>query len=98
MSGIQIRLAPEILKVVDMDLEMKDNIIRKVEEALNEALQDKEIAIRLKSALEADYKGSVWHVIVGRNFGSCVTYEAKHYIYFYVGQKGFLIFKTVLII
>ena len=95
MSGIQIRLAPEVLKVVDMDLEMKDNILRKVEEALNEALQDKEIAIRLKSALEADYKGSVWHVIVGRNFGSCVTYEAKHYIYFYVGQKGFLVFKTV---
>ena len=98
MSVMSIRLAPEVFKVVDMENEMKENILRKSEEALNEALQDKEIAIRLKSALEADYKGSVWHVIVGRNFGSCVTYEAKHYIYFYIGQKGFLIFKTVTLI
>jgi len=36
----------------------------------------------------------VWHCIVGRNFGSYVTNEAKHYIYFYQGQIAVLLFKT----
>ena len=31
----------------------------------------------------------------GRNFGATVSFEKKNCIYFYLGQKGFLIFKTV---
>jgi hypothetical protein len=26
--------------------------------------------------------------VVGRNFGSYVTHETKHFIYFYLGQVG----------
>ena len=48
---------------------------------------------------------SNWHCVVGklqrittnflgRNFGSFVTHEEKRYIYFYIGQKGFLIWST----
>lgn len=37
--------------------------------------------------------GTTWHVIVGRNFGSYVTHETRHFIYFYLGQIAFLIFK-----
>jgi hypothetical protein len=33
------------------------------------------------------------HVIVGRNFGSYVTHETKHFIYFYLGQVAVLLFK-----
>jgi dynein light chain LC8-type len=32
--------------------------------------------------------------VVGRNFGSFVTHEAKHHIYFYRGQTAILLFKT----
>jgi len=39
------------------------------------------------------YKG-VWHCIIGRNFGSFVTHEAHHHIYFYSGQTAVLLFKT----
>ena len=35
-----------------------------------------------------------WHVIVGRNFGGCITYKEKVMTYFYVGQIGFLVFAT----
>mmetsp|Transcript_109942 Transcript_109942/g.164454 ORF Transcript_109942/g.164454 Transcript_109942/m.164454 type:complete len:81 (+) Transcript_109942:220-462(+) len=35
-----------------------------------------------------------WHVIVGRNFGSYVTHETKHFIYFYLGQVAILLFKS----
>lgn len=35
-----------------------------------------------------------WHCIVGRNFGSYVTHETKHFIYFYLGQVAVLLFKS----
>ncbi|KAF2976244.1 hypothetical protein EK904_002679 [Melospiza melodia maxima] len=34
-----------------------------------------------------------WHCIVGRNFGSYVTHETKHFIYFYLGQVAILLFN-----
>lgn len=37
---------------------------------------------------------AVWQVFVGRKFGANVTYESKNYIYFYIGQTAFLVFKT----
>ena len=55
-----------------------------------------EIANYLKKELEKKYadKDYCWHVIVGRNFGGCLTYKEKVMTYFYVGQIGFLIFAT----
>ena len=38
--------------------------------------------------------GGTWHCIVGRNFGSYVTHETKHFIYFYLGQVAVLLFKS----
>ena len=35
-----------------------------------------------------------WHCIVGRNFGSYVTHETRHFIYFYLGQVAILLFKS----
>jgi hypothetical protein len=31
---------------------------------------------------------------VGRNFGSFVTVLENHYIYFYIGQMGFVVFAA----
>eukprot|EP00831_Metopus_contortus_P066471 TRINITY_DN592_c0_g1_i7.p3 TRINITY_DN592_c0_g1~~TRINITY_DN592_c0_g1_i7.p3 ORF type:complete len:130 (+),score=15.32 TRINITY_DN592_c0_g1_i7:205-594(+) len=62
-----------------------------------------DIAHTIKSAMDDKY-GPTWHVVVGiskftnfigRNFAGYMTYEANHMVYFYVGQKGFLVFKTV---
>lgn len=50
--------------------------------------------IRLVSASSPAQYNGVWHCIVGRNFGSYVTNEQKHYIYFYQGQTAVLLFKT----
>ncbi|KAM9219482.1 dynein light chain 1, cytoplasmic isoform 1-T1 [Leptosomus discolor] len=45
--------------------------------------------------LEFDKKyNPTWHCIVGRNFGSYVTHETKHFIYFYLGQVAILLFKS----
>ena len=37
-------------------------------------------------------KGS-WNVVVGKNFGAFVTYEANHIILFRINHLDFLIFK-----
>ena len=33
--------------------------------------------------------------VVGRNFGSYVTHETKHFIYLYLGQVAILLFNLV---
>lgn len=42
----------------------------------------------------AEKYGGIWHCFVGRKFGSCVTHQDNNYIYFYIGQTAFLVFKT----
>ncbi len=33
-------------------------------------------------------------ISIGRNFGSYITHETKHFIYFYLGQVAVLLFKS----
>lgn len=55
-------------------------------------LMYQDIAAFVKQEFDKRF-GTTWHVIVGRNFGSYVTHETRHFIYFYLGQIAFLIFK-----
>ena len=72
---------------------MKEFAIKKAEAALDQATSELLVANYMKNAFETAYTG-VWHCIVGRNFGGFVTHEQKKYIYFYIGQKGFLLWST----
>lgn len=56
----------------------------------------KEMCNFMKERLEEKYRDRdiCWHVIIGRNFGSFLTYQEKYYVYFYIGQLGFMIFAT----
>lgn len=47
----------------------------------------------IKKEFDKKY-GPTWHCVVGRNFGSYVTHETKHFIYFYLGQVAILLFKS----
>ena len=53
----------------------------------------KDIAAFIKKEFDKKYNPT-WHCIVGRNFGSYVTHETKHFIYFYLGQVAILLFKS----
>lgn len=46
---------------------------------------EKDQAAFIKKELDKRY-GPTWHCVVGRNFGSYVTHETKHFIYFYLDQ------------
>ena len=54
---------------------------------------EKDIAAYIKKEFDKKYNPT-WHCIVGRNFGSYVTHETKHFIYFYIGQVAVLLFKS----
>ena len=54
---------------------------------------EKDVAAHIKKEFDKKYNPT-WHVIVGRNFGSYVTHETKHFIYFYLGQVAILLFKS----
>lgn len=92
-----------VVKSTVMEKEMVDYVVLQTRLSLDKGLSDKvsnsfqEVATRVKSDMEEHYK-STWHCIVGRNFGAYVTHEIGRYIFFYIGQKGFLVFSTVRIL
>lgn len=47
----------------------------------------------MKAELDSAY-GPQFHVVVGKHFGSRVTHDSKHFCFFYLGDKGVLIFKS----
>lgn len=81
------------IKSADMTEEMQQYSIQVAREAMAQFTLEKEVAQHIKKEFDSRH-GSTWHCIVGRNFGSFVTHETKHFIYFYVGHLAVLLFKT----
>ena len=54
---------------------------------------EKDIAEYIKKEFDKKYKPT-WHCVVGRNFGSYVTHETGHFIYFYIGHIAILLFRS----
>ncbi|CAO3635941.1 unnamed protein product [Mucor fragilis] len=82
-----------VVKSVDMSEEMQQEAIECSTQALEKYNIEKDIAAHIKREFDRKY-GPTWHCVVGRNFGSFVTHESKHFIYFYHGQIAILLFKS----
>ena len=65
----------------------------KIKKAMDKFSIEKDVAAYIKKEFDKKYNPT-WHCIVGRNFGSYVTHETKHFIYFYLGQVAVLLFKS----
>lgn len=37
--------------------------------------------------------GPPWHCIVGKGYGSAVTFKNKHFAYLYIANKAIMIYK-----
>ncbi|KAF1985576.1 hypothetical protein K402DRAFT_421867 [Aulographum hederae CBS 113979] len=81
------------IKSADMSEDMQQEAIEVSQEAMSKHHIEKDIAQYIKKEFDSR-KGATWHCIVGRNFGSFVTHETKHFIYFYLGHCAILLFKT----
>ncbi|CAE6437511.1 unnamed protein product [Rhizoctonia solani] len=82
-----------VIKNVDMSEDMQQESIDIATASLEKFNIEKDIAAHIKREFDRRY-GTTWHVVVGKNFGSYVTHETKHFIYFYIGALAFLIWKS----
>uniref|UniRef100_A0A7S3YDN2 Dynein light chain n=1 Tax=Lotharella globosa TaxID=91324 RepID=A0A7S3YDN2_9EUKA len=82
-----------VVKNADMSEEMQQDAVDCATTALSKYNIEKEVAAYIKKEFDKRHNPT-WHCIVGRNFGSYVTHETKHFIYFYLGQVAILLFKS----
>ena len=91
--GISDDKQPAVIKNVDMDQELQDHATELADRALEKFNVEKDIAAYIKKEFDKDHSPT-WHCIVGKSFGSYVTHETKNFIYFYIRQYAFLLFKS----
>ncbi|KAM7113955.1 dynein light chain 1, cytoplasmic-like [Molossus nigricans] len=78
------------MKNADMLEEMQQDSMECATQALEKYNIEKDTVAHTK---EFDMKyNPTWNCIRGKNFGSYVTHETKHFIYFYLGQVAILLF------
>ncbi|SCU95081.1 LADA_0G13322g1_1 [Lachancea dasiensis] len=82
-----------VLKASDISPELKDAIFEISSKAVDSFSLEREIAGVVKKELDVKH-GNTWHVVVGKSFGSYVTHEKGHFMYFYIGPLAFIVFKT----
>ena len=79
--------------VCEMDEQMKTNVESLVNKAMDQKGDtEKDISEFIKKFFDQTY-GPNWHCCVGKHFASYVTYQSKHYIFFYIGQMAILLYK-----
>ncbi|KAJ2373060.1 Dynein light chain 1, cytoplasmic [Coemansia sp. RSA 2607] len=82
-----------VIKSVDMNENMQSEVSEIAKQAFISSEVEKDIAATIKRECDKKF-GPTWHVVVGRNFGSYVTHETGHFIYFYINHTAVLLFKS----
>lgn len=85
---------------VKTPFDAKDDVLRHVLESARQCItrfpsetDGETVAMTLKRALDERWEPS-WHVVVGRSFGSYVTHETHCFLFFYMEERAFLVFKS----
>jgi dynein light chain LC8-type len=74
-----------VIKNADMSEDMQQEAVDVATQAMEKCNIEKDIAAYIKKEFDKKHNPT-WHCVVGRNFGSYVTHETKHFIYFYLGE------------
>ncbi|VDP69980.1 unnamed protein product [Echinostoma caproni] len=82
-----------VIKNADMANEVQEEAVHIAAYALDKYQVEKDIAAHLKKEFDRKYNPT-WHCVVGKNFGSYVTHETGNFIYFYLQDRAFLLFKS----
>ncbi|KAL9268598.1 Dynein light chain 2, cytoplasmic-like protein [Drosera capensis] len=82
-----------IIKSADMSEDMQKEAVDIAVAAFEKHSVEKDVAETIKKEFDEKH-GPTWHCIVGRNFGSYVTHETNHFVYFYMDHKAVLLFKS----
>ena len=82
-----------VIKSADMTDDMQQDAIETVVQAIQTETVHKDIAAYTKKEFDKKY-GPTWHCIVGKNYGSYVTHESQHFMYFFLDELAILLFKS----
>jgi dynein light chain LC8-type len=78
---------------VEMHANLQDEVKKVAIEAFKKFNEETQIAKFIKQRFDNDNMPT-WHCVVGRSFGSYVTHETKHFVFFKYGQTYVLLFKS----
>nr|AAO59422.1 dynein light chain [Schistosoma japonicum] len=81
-----------VIKNADMDNNVQEDAVHIAANAVDNYNVEKDIAAYIKKEFDRKYSPT-WHCIVGRHFGS-LTHETHNFIYFYLDDRAFLLFKS----
>ncbi|KAJ8041014.1 Dynein light chain 1, cytoplasmic [Holothuria leucospilota] len=82
-----------VVKNADMEDGMREDVLGLATQCMEKFTLEKDMASFMKRQMD-ELHGPTWHAVVGKHFGSFVTHETKHFIYFYCGSYAFLLFKS----
>ncbi|VDO97734.1 unnamed protein product [Soboliphyme baturini] len=82
-----------VVRTVDMPYSMQVYAIRLALKALESKISECEMAVYIKSQFDRSY-GPGWMCIVGRSFGSYVSYAFGCFMFFELGNEAFQLFKA----
>ncbi|CAI9762631.1 unnamed protein product [Fraxinus pennsylvanica] len=82
-----------VIKSADMKEDLQKEAVDIAIAAFEKYSVEKEVAEHIKKMFDKKH-GPTWHCIVGKNFGSYVTHETNHFVYFYLDSKAVLLFKS----
>ncbi|CAH8554884.1 unnamed protein product [Heterobilharzia americana] len=82
-----------VIKDADMDVRMQEEAISVAVTGMERHEVDKDVASHLKQYFNIHY-GRTWHCIVGKQFGSDISYEEGSFLYFFLGDRSLLLFKS----
>lgn len=80
-SSSNVRSLKPVIKNVDMSEDMQSETIEIAYDALEKFSVEKDMAGHVKRTMDQKF-GPTWHAVVGQRYGSYVTHETKHFIYF----------------
>ena len=88
------RTGPDVVvKASDMSEELQADAVQLGKDALSKFTVEKDIAEYIKREFDRKH-GAVWHCIVGHSFGSFVTHESGHFLFYYIGSYAILLFRS----
>lgn len=84
-----------VIKISAMSPDIEQDCVSCAAYALKEMklVEQRAIAQLIKRELDRKY-GFVWHVVVGRSFGSYVAHDEQNFCYFFIDDCAFLIWRT----
>jgi len=82
-----------VIKISAMHPDMEQDAVDCAAHAYRTYDDQKAIAQFIKREFDKKHN-PLWHVIVGKHFGSFVSHDVKDHVYFFIEDVGFLIWRS----